>query len=524
MQTITQKIQSIWAWIKDHKKTSGVFVIALVLVLFFIFQSKGAPTALVTDVVTLRDLRSTVLATGTVTSTTDLSLSFASSGTVSAIQVQVGDKVVKGQVLATLSNQSQLGALTQAQGALKSAQASLNKLMQGATNEETAIAETALASAKVDLENTKRSQATLVANARQTMLNAGLAIKTASGNGTIAPTYTPTLSGTYIGTQSGSYNITTRGGTGAYFSFNGIESGTGSSQGVTAQQLGSLGLYLTFPSGFNTMNDMEWVINVPNTESSAYLVAQNAYSTALSTQTSALASAQAVVDARQADLNYKKAAARSADIESAEANVLSAQGNVQSALAVYNDTIVRAPANGTITSVDVKVGELATAQKAVMVLQDVGRLYLEANINEADVSALTIGQPVEITLDAFGPDTKYTAVLSHIDPASTVVSGVVNYKIKAEIQGDVATVRPGMTANMTIVVHDKKQVLVVPTRAILDGDSGKIVRVVTDEKKGTYVETPVTIGTQGDDGTEIISGLSEGQKIVILSGATSATK
>jgi len=152
-------------------------------------------------------------------------------------------------------------------------------------------------------------------------------------------------------------------------------------------------------------------------------------------------------------------------------------------------------------------------------------LYLEANINEADISNVVIGQVVEVTFDALGPDKKYAASISHIDPASTVVSGVVNYKIEAEIGGDISAVRPGMTANMTIMTQYKKQVLVVPSRAILDGASGKIVRVVTDEKKATYVETPVTIGIQGDDGTEVIGGLSEGQMIVVLSnGATGATK
>lgn len=518
MKTIQETIKSLWAWITSHIKTTIALVVVLVIILAIVFTSGGAPVTLVTDTVVSRDLRSTVLATGTVTSTTDLSLSFASSGTVSSVQVQVGDKVKKGQTLATLSNQSQLGALTQAQGSLKSAQASLNKLLQGATNEETAIAETALVSAKVDLANTKVSQANLVANALRTMLNAGLTIKTSPGNSVI-PTYTPTLSGTYIGTDAGTYYVTTRGGSAAFMSYSGLETGASSSITTTTVPLGKLGLSLTFPAGFTTMGDMDWVVVIPNTESSTYVTAQNAYLAAQSNQTSAIASAEAVVNARQADLNYKKASARSADIEAAEANVLSAQGNVQSASAAYNDTIVRAPADGTITSVDIKVGELASAQKQVMILQDISKLYLEANINEADVSSLVIGQPVEVTLDAFGPDQKYTATLSHIDPASTVVSGVVNYKIKAEISGEVATVRPGMTANMTIVTHDKKQVLVVPTRAILDGKTGKIVRVVTDEKKGTFVETPVTIGIQGDDGTEILSGLTAGQKIVVLTSA-----
>jgi multidrug efflux pump subunit AcrA (membrane-fusion protein) len=77
-----------------------------------------------------------------------------------------------------------------------------------------------------------------------------------------------------------------------------------------------------------------------------------------------------------------------------------------------------------------------------------------------------------------------------------------------------------MTANMTIVVADKKNVLVVPTRAIIDGKQGKVVRVITDAKKKTFTETPVTLGIEGDDGTEVMSGLSEGQSIVVLTTAT----
>ncbi len=511
------KLHMFWGWIKDHKKTSIAIAVVVVLVLFVLLRKGTAPVSLVTDTVTRRDLRSTVLATGTVTSTTDLNLSFASSGIVSSIRVKVGDKVTKGQILATLSNQSQLGAVTQARGALKSAQASLNKLIQGATNEEIAVAQTALSSAQTDLQNTKNQQAILVENARRAVLNAGLSIKPASTVGTSAPQYTPVLSGTYTGTDTGNYFITTRGGSAAFFSTTGLETATGPTNLTTAVPLGTRGLFITFPANFASMGDFEWVVRIPNTESSTYLTAENAYSAALSTQASAIASAQSVVDARQAELNLKKAAARSTDIDAAEASVLSAQGNLETAQAAYNNTIIYAPADGTITSIDVKVGELAVAQKEVMILQDVSNLYLEANINEADISNVVIGQPVEITFDAFGPDVKYMAAISHIDPASTIVSGVVNYKIKAEITGDVATVRPGMTANMTIVVHDKKQVLVVPTRSILDGAAGKIVRVVTDQKKGTFTETPVTLGVQGDDGTEILSGLSEGQSIVVLS-------
>lgn len=517
MKKASTFFQTVWQWIKDHKKTSIGIAAVLVIVLLIAFSRGNKPATIVTDTVARRDLRSTVLATGTVTSTTDLNLSFASSGVVSSISVKVGDKVVKGQTLATLSNQSQLGAVTQAQGSLKSAQAALDKLLQGARNEEIIVAETALKSAQVDLENTKRTQETLVANAKRALMNAGLEV-TSTRN--ITPLYEPVLSGTYLGSQEGTYSIVTHGGTGAYFSFSGLETGTGPATNITPVPLGKLGLYLTFPQGFTTLGDEYWTVTIPNIESSSYLSALNAYNAAVNTQTSAVAAAQAAVDARAADLSLKKASARSADVTAAEANVLSAQGALQSAQAAYNDTVIRAPADGTITSVDVKVGELTTAQKEVMVLQDVSHIYLEANINEADISQVQIGQPVEVTFDAFGPEQKYQASISHIDPASTVVSGVVNYKIQAEIGGDLALIRPGMTANMTIVVADKKSVLVVPTRAIIDGKQGKVVRVITDAKKKTFTETPVTLGIEGDDGTEVMSGLSEGQSIVVLTTAT----
>jgi HlyD family secretion protein len=526
MPTVTQKIKNVWesfsGWIREHKKTSIALGIVLVLIIYFIATRGSAPANVVTDTVVRRELRSTVLATGDVTSTTDLDLSFASSGTVSGVKVKVGDKVYKGDVLATLSNQSQYGAVTQAQGSVKSAQAALDKLIEGATNEEVAVAQTALSSAQVSLSNTKLQQATLVSNARTAVLNAGLQIKPAPGSSS-TPTYTPTLSGTYTGTDQGQYTITTHGGSGAYFTYSGLDSGTALSNVSTAVPLGTHGLFLTFPTGFSTMSDTQWVVTIPNTESPSYLTAQNAYNNAVDTQTSAIASAQASVDTAQANLNLKKASARGADVEAAQANVLSAQGQLQTAQAAYNNTIITAPADGTITAVDIKVGELASAQKEVLILQDVSHLYLEANINEADISSVVLGQPVEVTFDAFGPDKKYAATISHIDPASTVVSGVVNYKIEAEIQGDVTGVLPGMTANMTIVTKDKAAVLVVPTRAILDGKNGKVVRVITDAKKKTYSETPVTLGIQGDDGTEILSGLSEGQTIVVLSSATGAT-
>ncbi len=523
MITIKQRIKAFFdaliSFSTTHKKTSILTLIIIGLVLFVLVRGKTDSQTVVTDTVKQRDLRSTVLATGQVTSVTDLGLSFKSSDVVRSLKVSVGDKVVKDQILATLDNQDELGSLTQAQGALKLAQASLKRTLEGATNEEIAVMETALRNAQVDLENTKRQQATLVANAYRAMLNAGLEIKLTSTEATAVSL--PVLSGTYASTQTGKYTISTYStGTGGYFTYTGLESGSGPTDKISAISLGSRGLFLTFPTNFGVgTNDTHWEVTIPNVQSSTYLTYSNAYSAALETEKNAVSNAQAIVDARQADLNLKKAQARPADIDAREADVLSAQGRVQSAQAAYENTILRAPAPGTITAVDIKVGELASVQKEVMTLQDVSSLYLEANINEANISSIKIGQPIEVTFDAFGPDQKFTAIVSQIDPASTIVSGVVNYKIKASLPTTL-DIKPGMTANMIILIKENKNTLVVPTRAIVEKDGRKIIRVITDTKKKTFTETSVTLGLEGDDGTEILAGVQAGQEIVVLLDTT----
>jgi len=121
---------------------------------------------------------------------------------------------------------------------------------------------------------------------------------------------------------------------------------------------------------------------------------------------------------------------------------------------------------------------------------------------------------VEITFDAFGPDKDYRGVVTQIDPASTVVSGVVNYQITASVDRD-PEIRPGLTANMRIMTGQRENVLAVPQRALLTHDGKQFVRVVTDSASKKYEEHEVSVGMYADGGlVEILSGLSDGQEVV----------
>ncbi len=504
--------KKIKAYVLRHKIRSGVGVLVLVIVIYGIFHVK--PVNLVTAQVALQGLESTILATGKVTSITDLALSFNASDVVSTIPVHVGDKVKKGQILATLNNRDELASLTTARGALALAKANYEKILEGATSEEIAIKEVALSSAQISLSNTKTTQDTLVANAYRALLNSTFeAVSSSNSSSVVTP---PTISGTYTGTTEGIITISTySSGSGGYFTTTGLVSATGSTSTNSNVALGTSGLFISFPSGFNASAGIVWTITIPNTKAADYVTNLNAYNSALQTRDSAVATAQSLVDQKQAELNLEKADARPVELAAADADILSAEGKYESASANYENTIIRAPADGTITVVDIKIGELATAQKAVITLQDVTDLYLEANINESNIANIKLGQPVKVTFDALPKDQIYNAVISSVDPGATIEDGIVNYKIKATLT-DPVEIKPGMTANMTVIVFSKPKVLVVPQKSIIEKDGKTFVQTPINKKKGLTQDVAVTVGQTGDGNlVEVVSGISEGEEVVI---------
>ncbi len=489
------KFAQFKAYYKVHPKRFWVLGAIILIALIYAFTHKSASTITVVPV-THGDLKSTVLATGQVTAATDLNLSFSSSGLVQSLPVSVGSKVQKGQILAMLLNNNEYAAL-------KLAQANYDKVAEGNSTEEIAVAQVALDSAKL-------VQDTLVANAYRELLNASLVPTLSSGTLGTAPTIT----GTYSGQTEGSYSIYPHAtGTGGYFSYSGLETGTGTISTTAPMPLGTKGLYIQFAPDYVTNQNDVWTVLLPNTASPAYLSAYSAYQNALKNRDSAIAAAQA-------NLDLKKAAARPADLAAVQASV-------DQAMAVYENTILRAPASGTIVHVDTKLGERADAQKEVIVLQDIAHLYVEADINETSIAKVALGQRVAMTLDAFGPNVAFSGTVAEIDPSATTSDGVVNYKIKVSVENGMAAdatemapskdaVRPGMNANMTITAWDHSNVIAVPKAALSIEADGTYVRVVTDDKNDKFEKRKVQTGSLGDGNMiEIISGLSEGERIAV---------
>ncbi len=465
---------SLKAWLRRQSMRRKVlYVLIIVSVIVFAITRGGTNANTTIETVKRQNLIRTVSASGTVVSSTDLNLGFEQSKMVSSIKVVVGNKVKRGDVLAGLSNGTERAAVASAKGSLLAAQARYKKVLEGSSSQEVQLAQVQLN------------------NARRTLLSEGLIAKPEDTKNTIAPT----ISGTYTGTE-GVYRIELNTLAQNTLEYSGVEKGSIRVNENVPQKLGTKGLYVQFPinSLAQVSSGTVWIITIPNIESSSYVFNKSA------------------VDEKEASLAIIQATARQPDIDEALAQVITAQAGVDNANASLEKTILRAPANGTVTAVHVKIGEIPQLGKVAVAIQDVSNLYLEANINESSIKSVAVGQPVSVTFDAFTGDT-YQATVSSIDPAATIENNIVNYKIKALLT-DTDNIRPGMTANMTVQTAEVDNVLVLPGRVIDTTTAGTSVMLVTDERHHKTISQMITTGLKGDgDLVEIQTGLKEGDRV-----------
>lgn len=238
-------------------------------------------------------------------------------------------------------------------------------------------------------------------------------------------------------------------------------------------------------------------------------------------------------DAQIADAEAQVASARSqleqaqASVTSANAQVVQAQASVTSANAqvvqsrdAVNATVLRAPIAGTVVQVNGTVGQdssttsssdTSSTTSGFVVISDMDHLQVSANFSETDTTSLRVGQRATVTLNA-QPDVELSGKVIAIAETSTTVNQVVNYGVTIRLHDAPKDVRVGQTVVAQVVTGQAQDVLLVPSAAVTTAGGQSTVTVV---QNGQQVSTPVEVGLEGDQFTEITSGLSEGDEIVI---------
>ncbi len=203
------------------------------------------------------------------------------------------------------------------------------------------------------------------------------------------------------------------------------------------------------------------------------------------------------------------------NIDSQVLKVESARIAYEQKLEALSKLTVRSPVDGKVLSCSVQVGDEISATQDLVSIGKMSPLIVSIPVDELDVVNVEPGQPVTVEVDAI-PGEVFTGAVQKIAQEGTVQQGVTNYSVTVEIWSDAP--RLGMSATATISTAQKSQVLTVPIEAIT-WEQGQAY--VTQMESGQTAKKKIKVGVQGDLYAEIVSGLEEGDSIVIGSGSNS---
>ena len=225
----------------------------------------------------------------------------------------------------------------------------------------------------------------------------------------------------------------------------------------------------------------------------------------VTTSEKALAEAEAALALKQSGARPEAIAAQRAVVSAEEARLAGLQSE-------YDKRRITAPVDGTVTLIAAEKGETVQPSQVIVILNAKGNFEIIANISEIDIARISIGNPVEITLDAFTDDDVWMGSVMAIQPAETVVDNVIFYETKIRFEEEDPRLRSGMTADLDIETERKRGVLRIPSRALRAKNGGLMVRVLDDE---VVKEVEVTIGLETDDFAEVLGGLKEGDTVIV---------
>ena len=209
-------------------------------------------------------------------------------------------------------------------------------------------------------------------------------------------------------------------------------------------------------------------------------------------------------------------------VSAAADSVKDAQLSLESQYDNLDDFTIKSPIDGTIISKDQKAGDTIDSNTKLCTIYDLSYLKITMNVDELDISKVSVGQKVQITADAVSGQT-FEGKVTSVNLAGTTTNGVTTYPVEVQIT-DYGDLLPGMNVDTYIVVNEVKDVLGVPAAAISRGNR---VLVQTGNKSDDtsipsgYEYVEVETGVSSDDFVEIKSGINEGDSVAYIETGSS---
>ncbi|HVU11062.1 MAG TPA: efflux RND transporter periplasmic adaptor subunit [Phototrophicaceae bacterium] len=477
----------IW-WLTGRLKSGGlrkvtrivglpILLIAVALGGFLMARSQlqllpqATPLTVVseTKTVALGTLTQTLSSTGSLDAADEKTLTFATSAPVTAVNVQVGDTVTKGEVLASVDTSDIDSTIASAQLTLASANQALAALEAPASDLD-------VASAKLSVE------------AAQASLSSASQTGSSDTDKQIAE-YQEELAKNSL---------------------------------WQAQLQRDMSAANANPNAANAYaNSVTTAASLANQETNVEIQTDETNSVLNDTaDASQLSSANAQLTSAQANLNELLAGASDSDLAQAKITVQQAQLALDTAEAAKSDAEIVAPFDGVVAAVDFTVG--AMPGSGSITLLDTSHYTITLSVDEKDITQLAVGQSVDLTIAALD-NASLTGTVTTIDPVPTTSNNLVTYDVEVTLDNTSAAVRPGMSAVADIILDSESNVIVIPSRFITTDAATGQSTVKVETAPGVYTDTAVTLGATTDSESVITSGLSVGQTIVIETTASSGS-
>ncbi|MHB9036017.1 MAG: efflux RND transporter periplasmic adaptor subunit [Armatimonadota bacterium] len=448
------------------------------------FSSINHDTGMETATVTRRTLNATVLATGSVKSIvgTEVKVGSRISGVVTHLPVNIGSLVRKGQLISQLDDREVRSQVDQARSNLAAAQSRLAELEAGysahVVQSKTDIerANSNLAAARSRLSQARTSEGTVPLEVTAQIQQASASVDQAEASRKNAKT-----------------------------KLNRMEN-------LLAKD------FIARQDVDNALTEYE-VADSQVRHAQAVLAAAKANSSQMEIKKQDVAQAeeglrQAKSALSMARANVAQVRVKEEAIRTARAQVAQARAALRYAETQLSYTRIVSPVNGVIASVSTQEGETIAAglqAPTFVTIVDLSKLQVDALVDETDIGRVKVGDSAAFTVDSY-PDEEFEGRVTAIYPKAIIDQNVVNYDVVVTITNPRGMLRPDMTANVTVNIATKNNVLAVPNKAIKHEEGTKIVYVI---ENGKPVRRRITTGWKDSDYTEITSGFREGERVVV---------
>jgi HlyD family secretion protein len=441
----------------------GVSVIIVVAIAFVWLRNQNQTTA-ANQYQTVKAERGSLMATiggtGIVRSNQSATLTWITSGTVGSIFVKIGDKITKGDVLASISSDSLPQNVILAQADLVNNLRALENVKNSKTTQ--AQAQLALANAQKAYEDAKYTRANLVA---------GRDNKDAAAN------------------AEAQYIIAKKNLEGAQANYDRLASlpddDPNKAQAYSA-------LYAAQQAAQSRLNAWNWYKNQASQQDVAEADAK-------------LALSEAQLSDAQREWDRLKNGPDPADISAAEARVTANRATINAASII-------APFSATVTEIKPMIGDQVSTGLPAFRIDDLSRLLVDVQISEVDINSVKVGQSATLTLDAI-LDVIYHGKVISVAQVGNTSQGSVTFTVTLELNDSNEWVKPGMTSAVTVVVTRLENVLLVPNRAVRLVNNQRVVYIL---KNGAPQEVVITLGATSGIDSEVTGGDLKAGDLIIL--------